>query len=57
MRFIKFGCLVLLALSITGSKPSKSSSKLNVLFIVADDLNCGLGLTATRWPLRLILTN
>lgn len=43
MRFIKFGCLVLLALSITGSKPSKSSSKLNVLFIVADDLNCALG--------------
>ena len=35
--------MVLLVLSITGSKPSKSSSKLNVLFIVADDLNCALG--------------
>ena len=43
MRFIKFGCLVILALSVTGSKPSKFSSKLNVLFIVADDLNCALG--------------
>ena len=43
MRFLKFGFTFLLALTITGSKPLKSSSKYNVLFIVADDLNCALG--------------
>ena len=43
MRFLKFGFMFLLALTITGSKPLKSSSKYNVLFIVADDLNCALG--------------
>ena len=43
MRFLKFGFMFLLALTITGSKPLKLSSKYNVLFIVADDLNCALG--------------
>ena len=35
--------LTLLFISITGSKPSRQSNKMNVLFIIADDLNCALG--------------
>lgn len=35
--------LVAFAAIITGSKPYKPADKLNVLFIVADDLNCALG--------------
>jgi hypothetical protein len=32
-----------LLISATASKPFKTSAKLNVLFIIADDLNCALG--------------
>ena len=43
MKLLKFSFLTLLFLSVTGSKPSKQSNKMNVLFIIADDLNCALG--------------
>ena len=39
----KFSFLTLLFISISGSKPSRQSNKMNVLFIIADDLNCALG--------------
>ena len=43
MKLLKISFLTLLFISISGSKPVISSNKLNVLFIIADDLNCALG--------------
>ena len=43
MQFLRFWFLLLMVLAFTSSKPIKSVSKLNVLFIIADDLNCALG--------------
>jgi arylsulfatase A-like enzyme len=43
MKLFKVLVLVALASIITGSKPYKPTEKVNVLFIVADDLNCALG--------------
>ena len=43
MKLIKLSALILLLISATASKPFKTSAKLNVLFIIADDLNCALG--------------
>jgi len=43
MKLLKFSFLTLLFISISGSKPSRQSNKMNVLFIIADDLNCALG--------------
>ena len=43
MKLLKISFLILFFISLTGSKPVISSNKLNVLFIIADDLNCALG--------------
>ena len=43
MPFLRFWFLLLMVLAFTSSKPIKSVPKLNVLFIIADDLNCALG--------------
>lgn len=43
MRLLKFSLLMLLTINITSFKAVKSSSKMNVLFIIADDLNCAIG--------------
>ena len=43
MKLLKISFLILIFISLTGSKPAISSNKLNVLFIIADDLNCALG--------------
>jgi len=43
MKLLKISFLTLLFLFISGSKPVMYSDKLNVLFIIADDLNCALG--------------
>jgi len=43
MKLFKVLVLVALASIITGSKAYKPTEKVNVLFIVADDLNCALG--------------
>ena len=43
MKLLKFSFFTLLFVSVTGSKPNKHSNKMNVLFIIADDLNCALG--------------
>ena len=43
MKLLKISFLILLFLFISGSKPVMYSDKLNVLFIIADDLNCALG--------------
>ena len=43
MKLLKISFLTLLFISISGSKPVISYNKLNVLFIIADDLNCALG--------------
>ena len=43
MKLLKIIFLTVLFISISGSKPVMSSDKLNVLFIIADDLNCALG--------------
>jgi hypothetical protein len=43
MKLIKLSALILLLISATALKPFKTSAKLNVLFIIADDLNCALG--------------
>ena len=43
MKLFKFAILFFLMITVTATKPSKSSEKLNFLFIIADDLNCALG--------------
>lgn len=43
MKFLRLGILCLLVFAVTGLTPVKTKPKLNVLFIVADDLNCALG--------------
>ena len=43
MKLFNVFILVALTATITGSKPYKPTDKYNVLFIVADDLNCALG--------------
>ena len=43
MGLLKFSSLILLSIFITSSTTIKPSSKMNVLFIIADDLNCALG--------------
>jgi len=43
MKLLKISFLILFFISLAGSKPPISSDKLNVLFIIADDLNCALG--------------
>ena len=43
MKFLKFAILFFVVITITATKPSKSTEKLNFLFIIADDLNCALG--------------
>ena len=43
MKFLRLGILCLLVFAVTGLTPVKPKPKLNVLFIVADDLNCALG--------------
>lgn len=43
MRLLKFSLLMLLAIYITSSTTIKSSPKINILFIIADDLNCAIG--------------
>ena len=43
MKLLKIIFLTVLFISISSSKPVMSSDKLNVLFIIADDLNCALG--------------
>ena len=43
MKLLKISFLILFFISLSGSKPAISSDKLNVLFIIADDLNCALG--------------
>ena len=43
MKFFNLFTLVVLTATITSSKAYKSTEKHNVLFIVADDLNCALG--------------
>ena len=43
MYYLKWIVLIVLMSTMVNSKPFKSSKKLNVLFIIADDLNCALG--------------
>lgn len=43
MTFLRLSILFLLVLGGTGPTPIKPKPKLNVLFIVADDLNCAIG--------------
>ena len=43
MKLFKFAILLFVLITVTATKPSKSSEKLNFLFIIADDLNCALG--------------
>lgn len=43
MGLIKFSLLMLLFINIKSSTTIKSSSKMNILFIIADDLNCAIG--------------
>ena len=43
MGLIKYSILMLLFINIKSSTVIKSSSKMNVLFIIADDLNCAIG--------------
>ena len=43
MKLFKFAILFFVLITVTATKPSKSSEKLNFLFIIADDLNCALG--------------
>ena len=48
MKVFKLSFLILICLLMIGSKSMKSSNKLNVLFIVADDLNCSIGAYGDR---------
>jgi iduronate 2-sulfatase len=43
MTFLRLSILFLLVLGGSGPTPIKPKPKLNVLFIIADDLNCALG--------------
>ena len=43
MKLFKYLFLFILAGIIIGTKPIEPSAKYNVLFIVADDLNCAIG--------------
>ena len=43
MKLFKFAILFFVLITVTATKPLKSSEKLNFLFIIADDLNCALG--------------
>ena len=43
MRFLNFGVLILIGLTLTSLRQDLPDPKLNVLFIVADDLNCTIG--------------
>ena len=43
MNVFKLLSLIPISLFIIGSEPVKSSKKYNVLFIIADDLNCAIG--------------
>ena len=43
MNALKLSSFILICLLMIGSKSMKSSNKLNVTFIVADDLNCSIG--------------
>ena len=40
---ITYVYLLLLLITLSGGIPIEKPSKLNVLFIIADDLNCALG--------------
>ena len=48
MKRLKSVFLLVLALTITASKTVKPPEKLNVLFIIADDLNCAIGAYGDR---------
>ena len=43
LKKFKFVSLFLFLVTLSGSKPIETSPKLNVLFIIADDLNCAIG--------------
>ena len=43
MKFFKSLCFLIITLALIGSKSNIKNQKLNVLFIVADDLNCDIG--------------
>ncbi|MDB9712727.1 sulfatase [Flavobacteriaceae bacterium] len=43
MKLLKFSALIFLLITVTAVKPLNNSEKLNFLFIIADDLNCALG--------------
>ena len=43
IHYFKWIVLLVLMTTMVSSKPYKFSNKLNVLFIIADDLNCALG--------------
>jgi len=43
MKKLKYVPLLLFLVTLSGSKSIETSPKLNVLFIIADDLNCALG--------------
>ncbi len=43
MKFLRLGILCLLVFAVTGLTPVKPKPKLNVLFIVADDLKLCFG--------------
>ena len=50
MKFFNVFILVALTATIISSKAYKPTEKRNVLFIVADDLNCALGAYGDLWP-------
>ena len=43
MKKLKLALIPLFIISLSGSTSIKTPSKLNVLFIIADDLNCAIG--------------